>query len=140
MPPAAPFALELEIFAELRARTEALAEPVRRAAEALARLDVWAAAAAWAVETNAVRPEISTGSELVIEGGRHPVVEAALARSGEGRFTPNDCSLDGEGKTASRLLLVTGPPTWPVNRPICASAPSSPFWRRPDSLCQRNAP
>ena len=102
-------ALELEIFAELRARTEALAEPVRRAAEALARLDVWAAAAAWAVETNAVRPEISTGSELVIEGGRHPVVEAALARSGEGRFTPNDCSLDGEGKTASRLLLVTGP-------------------------------
>lgn len=102
-------ALELEIFAELRARTEALAEPVRRAAEALARLDVWAAAAAWAVETNAVRPEISTGSELFIEGGRHPVVEAALARSGEGRFTPNDCSLDGEGKAAARLLLVTGP-------------------------------
>jgi DNA mismatch repair protein MutS len=34
---------------------------------------------------------------------------AALKRSGEGRFTPNACSLDGAGETAPRLTLVTGP-------------------------------
>src|SRR3546814_15894210 len=37
-------------------------------------------------------------------GGRHPVVEAALAARGE-RFVANDCRLSEE----SRLWLVTGP-------------------------------
>lgn len=102
-------ALELEIFAQFRHRVEALAGAIRAAGEALAGLDVWAAAAHWAVETGACRPEITDGSELVIEGGRHPVVEQALTRNGEARFTPNDCRLDASGKTGRRLLLVTGP-------------------------------
>ncbi|MCB8830060.1 DNA mismatch repair protein MutS, partial [Escherichia coli] len=39
-----------------------------------------------------------------VTGGRHPVVEAAVAKSGD-RFIANDCAL-GE---RSRLWLVTGP-------------------------------
>jgi DNA mismatch repair protein MutS len=39
-----------------------------------------------------------------VEGGRHPVVEAAVAKAG-GRFVANDCRLS----EASRLWLVTGP-------------------------------
>ena len=35
-------------------------------------------------------------------------MEAAVRRSGEA-FTPNDCSLDGDGRRAARLAIVTGP-------------------------------
>jgi DNA mismatch repair protein MutS len=41
---------------------------------------------------------------LAIEGGRHPVVEAALDKTGE-RFVANDCTL----VTEDRLWLVGGP-------------------------------
>ena len=88
---------------------EGLAEAVRAAGEALAALDVWAGAAHWAVEAGACRPRFTDGKDLIIEAGRHPVVERALARTGEARFTPNDCQLDGKGAAAHRLLLVTGP-------------------------------
>jgi DNA mismatch repair protein MutS len=40
-----------------------------------------------------------------IESGRHPVVERALAESGEGPFVPNDLQLDAE----RRLIVLTGP-------------------------------
>jgi DNA mismatch repair protein MutS len=102
-------ALELDIFSRFRDQVEALADAIRAAGDALAALDVWAGAAHWAVETGACRPAFTGGTELTIEGGRHPVVERALAQTGEARFTPNDCQLDGEGKDAHRLLLVTGP-------------------------------
>ncbi len=36
-------------------------------------------------------PSIFDGFE--VDAGRHPVVEAALQKAGEGRFTPNDCKL-----------------------------------------------
>ena len=51
-----------------------------------------------------MRPELVEHSCFDVTGGRHPVVEAAVARSGE-RFVANDCSLS----EASRLWLVTGP-------------------------------
>jgi len=102
-------ALELEIFADLRARLDAESEAVRAAAAALAGLDVAAATAEWAQETGACRPVIDGSLAFEIEAGRHPVVEASLARTGEGRFTPNACSLDGAGESAPRLCLVTGP-------------------------------
>ena len=102
-------ALELELFEGFRARMESLAGDIRAAAAALAELDVAAATAEWAVETGASRPVVDDSCAFEIEQGRHPVVEAALKRSGEGRFTPNACSLDGAGETAPRLTLVTGP-------------------------------
>ena len=102
-------AMELEIFEELRARAEALSDPIRTAAAALAALDVACADAAWAEESGAVRPVVDDSGAFEIEGGRHPVVEAALERAGEARFTPNDCRLDASGEAAARLVLVTGP-------------------------------
>ncbi len=102
-------AMEMEVFATLRDRVEGLADPIRRAARALAEIDVAAGLAEWAGEHQAVRPIIETGRVFQINGGRHPVVEAALAREGDGRFTPNDCHLDGEGGEADRLVFVTGP-------------------------------
>lgn len=102
-------ALELEMFEDFRSRIEDDAGAIRGAAAALAELDLASASAHWAEETGACRPVVDDSLAFEIEAGRHPVVETALKRSGEGRFTPNGCTLDGDGATAARLMLVTGP-------------------------------
>jgi DNA mismatch repair protein MutS len=51
---------------------------------------------------------VETSRAFEAEGARHPVVEAAVKRSGE-PFTPNDCRLDGAGEAGPRLAIVTGP-------------------------------
>jgi DNA mismatch repair protein MutS len=98
-------ALELKLFEDLVADAVARAEPIARAAGALASIDVAAALAERAREGDWVRPEITPDTDFVIEGGRHPVVEAALMRSQGGAFVANDCDLSSD----RRLWLVTGP-------------------------------
>ena len=73
-------------------------------ADALARLDVAAGLAERAAEGGWTRPHFEQHSCFDVKGGRHPVVEAAVAAQG-GRFVANDCSLSEDG----RLWLVTGP-------------------------------
>ena len=101
-------AMEIEIFEGFRDFVDHLANEIRALAHALAALDCAAGLAQWAVETKAVRPAIEDAPVFHVESGRHPVVEAALTRSGD-PFTPNDCALDGQGEVAARLTLVTGP-------------------------------
>lgn len=99
---------EHAIFEALCERVEALSEPLSAAALALAELDTATANAEWASEIDGVRPAFGTSPVFEAEGLRHPVVEAALRKQGEG-FTANDLTLDASGETASRLALVTGP-------------------------------
>ncbi len=99
---------EGEIFNRLAAEADGLGADFAAAADALARIDVAAANAEWAVETSTVRPELVEDPVFEVEGGRHPVVEAALRKAGQG-FTANDCRLDARGQAGPRLLLVTGP-------------------------------
>ncbi|MDX9944672.1 MAG: DNA mismatch repair protein MutS [Azonexus sp.] len=77
-------------------------------ARAIAQLDLLAGFAESALKRNWCKPEfaVSDGStaRLLIEGGRHPVVENELAHSAE-TFIANDCQL-AENR---RLLLITGP-------------------------------
>ncbi len=73
-------------------------------ADALARLDVAAALAERAAEGGWARPSLADHPCFEIEGGRHPVVEAAVDSQGE-RFVANDCGLSPD----ERLWLVTGP-------------------------------
>jgi DNA mismatch repair protein MutS len=73
-------------------------------ADALARIDVATALAERAAEGAWCRPQFTNAAELHIEGGRHPVVENALAKSGD-RFIANDCNLAPD----RRLWLVSGP-------------------------------
>ncbi|MCF6329708.1 MAG: DNA mismatch repair protein MutS, partial [Henriciella sp.] len=82
--------------------------PRSHAAHALAELDVAAASAEWANEAGAVRPTLADTPIFQADGLRHPVVEAALRKQGEG-FTANAVSLDATGDLAPRLGLVTGP-------------------------------
>jgi DNA mismatch repair protein MutS len=83
------------------------AERLRATAARLAELDVSAALAEVAHQGDYARPEVDDGLRLEIEDGRHPVVERLAA---EGRFVPNDVTLDAspDGKDG-RLWLVTGP-------------------------------
>ena len=97
-------ALELEIFAKIVAEISALSPQIGEIARVLAALDVASSLAELAIERDYVRPNLSTGLEFNIEGGRHPVVETALKRQSEA-FVPNDCTLQG----SQRLWLLTGP-------------------------------
>jgi DNA mismatch repair protein MutS len=101
-------AIELETFEGLRERAAALAPAIQAAAEALAVIDVAAALAEWAEENQACRPALDRTTVFRVEGGRHPVVEAAVKKEGQA-FTPNDCALDASGEACARLAIVTGP-------------------------------
>ncbi len=59
---------------------------------------------ALAVERDYVRPEVDGSLDFVIEGGRHPVVEQALARDGT-PFVANDCDLSPPQETRGRPHL-----------------------------------
>jgi DNA mismatch repair protein MutS len=79
-------------------------EAIAATAAALARIDVAASHAERAGEGGWCLPQVVEEPVLAIEGGRHPVVEAALAKAGE-RFVANDCQLS----ESDRLWLVGGP-------------------------------
>jgi len=98
-------AMEQQLFDDLAGEVVARAEPIAACARALAALDVAAALAERAVEGNWCRPRVEATTAFRVAGGRHPVVEAALAARQEGGFVANDCDL---GET-QRLWLVTGP-------------------------------
>ncbi len=102
-------AIEQALFDRLAGEVVANAESVRAAAEALAELDVLASLGRLAVDERHVRPEMTEGFDFHIEGGRHPVVEQALARS-RAPFVANDCDLSPpDGKAGGRIWLITGP-------------------------------
>ncbi len=95
--------LEYDLFCQVRTRLAERAEAVRRVARAVASLDVLLCFATLAEERSYVRPEFREDGRLIIEDGRHPVIEVGLR---EERFIPNDVQLDCEEE---QLLLITGP-------------------------------
>ena len=101
-------AREMALFSGFVAQVEGLSSALRAAADGQAALDVATASAGWALETDAVRPEIDDSGAFLLEAGRHPVVEAALRKTAAG-FVPNNARLDADGLSGPRLLLVTGP-------------------------------
>lgn len=76
--------------------------PLRSIGNLLSQLDLFQSFAEVSAEWDYVRPEITEeGTDLVIEGGRHPVVEQHLARNS---FVSNGLSTE-----ESRFALITGP-------------------------------
>ena len=94
-------AVELAIFERLAAEVLERGAEIAAAAAALALLDAASGLATLAVECNWSRPLVDDSLAFEIEGGRHPVVEAALDEP----FVANGCDLSPE----QRLWLVTGP-------------------------------
>jgi DNA mismatch repair protein MutS len=101
---------EIGLLDELRAIVAGERRRLDRAADILASLDVLASLAAVARSRGWVRPEVTTGGELLVEAGRHPVLEELLPA---GTLVANDLSLaaltDGRAGEAPAILLVTGP-------------------------------
>ena len=96
-------ARERAVVATLVAECLARGGPLADCAAALAALDVAQSAATLAAPGTWCRPEVADDNSFLIEAGRHPVVEAALA--GGDPFVPNDCDLSPD----RRVLLLTGP-------------------------------
>ncbi len=101
-------ALEIEkrLFESLRSAVLAQAGAIGAAARALAEIDLSAALADLARGEDWAEPIVDDSRAFEIEGGRHPVVERALRRTGEA-FVANDCALTS-GDTPA-IWLLTGP-------------------------------
>ncbi|MFQ5926090.1 MAG: DNA mismatch repair protein MutS, partial [Terriglobia bacterium] len=97
--------LERRLFIEVRRSVGAEAARIRQSAAAVAQLDVLANFAHLARQRDYVRPTFTDTGEVVIVGGRHPVIEKLGAERGE-RFVPNDLYLNN---SSNLILLVTGP-------------------------------
>ena len=97
--------LELELFAELTDAVHQAQARIADTARALALVDVFAALAELAVQRRYVRPVMDSSLAFEIKEGRHPVVEASLAKNSGNAFIGNDCNLE----TNQRLWLLTGP-------------------------------
>ncbi|KAI8084890.1 DNA mismatch repair protein MutS [Halteromyces radiatus] len=96
--------IEGQIFEEVVNRLLAQSSSIIRSCHTLAQLDTLTTFAWLAKQHNWTRPEIHAEEDMIIEGGRHPVVETYLGRKGR-LFTKNDCAL----KDDQRLWLLTGP-------------------------------
>ena len=97
-------AAEHRHFTDLTALAAAAAAAIAATADAIARIDVAASHATRAAEGGWCAPSLIDHPCLEIDAGRHPVVEAALAASGD-RFIANDVALGPH----DRLWLITGP-------------------------------
>ena len=71
-----------------------------------------------------MRPEVDASHDFVMLGGRHPVVEQALARDGSASFVANDCDLSPPAGSAARPRLSHHRPQH--GRQVDVSAPERP--------------
>jgi DNA mismatch repair protein MutS len=112
--------LEQEVFTELSEAVQREERGLSEIAAALAELDATAGLAELARHESYTRPVVDDSEAFEIRGGRHPVVEQALAAAKAGPFIENDCVLGhaepsgGDSGTeeeaeGGRIWLVTGP-------------------------------
>lgn len=98
--------IEKRLFLQVRNRIAEDARRIRQSAAAVAEFEVLTAFAATAQRYGYTRPQISTGDELVVSKGRHPVIEALAEQHRADRFVPNDLFMND---TSDQILIVTGP-------------------------------
>jgi len=96
--------IEIRIFDELCRTILQSADIIQMNARVFNRLDLLSALALVALNNHYVRPRLVQEPVLVIEGGRHPVVEKLLPPTE--RFIPNDLKMDTR---TSQIHLITGP-------------------------------
>jgi DNA mismatch repair protein MutS len=97
--------VELQLFSDLIGEVQGRAPEILQTSRALASIDVAAANAELAVRENYVRPLVDDSLMFDVQGGRHPVVEAALRQSSDTPFVANNCLMDD----TTKLILMTGP-------------------------------
>lgn len=98
--------IETEMFATLCQQVLAESAQLNLLARALAELDVVSSLSELAQKSDWVRPRLDASRAFAVEGGRHPVVEAALRTQGGVPFVANDCDLSSD---PAAIWLLTGP-------------------------------
>ena len=97
------FALEYELFVEMREKIASQVVRIKETAKAIAGVDVYASLALVAEHNQYVRPTINTKGVLDIKEGRHPVVEKMIPND---MFVANDTYLD---EKKHHIGIITGP-------------------------------
>ncbi len=94
--------LEYELFVSIREQVKQYIVRLQKLAKYISQLDVLQCFATVSEKYNYCKPQFSDDRRLVIQQGRHPVVEKVL---GSNVYVPNDCYMDAERE----MLLITGP-------------------------------
>lgn len=97
------FALEYDLFVEVRDKIAEYIVPIQKTAKAIAALDVFASFSYVAEKNQFVKPKINEKGIIDIKGGRHPVVEQMMSNQ---MFVSNDTYLNN---TSNRIAIITGP-------------------------------
>ena len=97
------YALEYDLYTEVRDTIAAQVERIQKTAKAVANIDVFASLALVSERNNYVRPKINEKGVIDIKGGRHPVVEKVIPND---MFISNDTYLDDKKQ---RVSIITGP-------------------------------
>ncbi|GAB6136861.1 DNA mismatch repair protein MutS [Halanaerobaculum tunisiense] len=95
--------LEYELFIKVRDQVAAQTERIQQSATVLAELDALLSLADVALNNDYTKPEVTTGEQINIDSGFHPVVEEMME---EEVFVPNDTYLD---QAEDRFCIITGP-------------------------------
>jgi len=92
------------------------ADALKDTAAALAEIDVFIGWSRLARDWDYCKPQLDQSDALLIDQGRHPVVEQMLREqrlglAGTHAFVPNDCRLSSSASTADapQIALITGP-------------------------------
>ena len=97
------YALEYELYCQVRDTIGAEVLRIQKTAKAIAKLDVFASFAFVAERNHYVRPKINEKGVINIKNGRHPVVEQMIPND---MFIANDTLLDDK---KNRVSIITGP-------------------------------
>ncbi len=95
--------LEYKIFNQIRQAVIKQNADIQQVAYFLARLDCLLNLAEVADQNDYRRPEMNTDGRILIEDGRHPVVEKMITAE---RFVPNSIEVDDN---ENQILVITGP-------------------------------
>lgn len=96
-------ALEFEEFSNLREGVLEYLSAIQQTASALAEIDVMTSFAETARLFGYCRPLLDNSHDLLIEKGRHPVLDQKI---GEEKFVPNDTEVMEQ---SNRFMIITGP-------------------------------
>jgi DNA mismatch repair protein MutS len=97
--------LEQEIFNEIIEKISAKNESLKQTARSFALLDVVLNLAYIALKYNLSKPILDESEEIIIEEGRHLIVEQGLKKTGSQDFIPNDLRQNNQ----ENIYLITGP-------------------------------
>ncbi|NLG12183.1 MAG: DNA mismatch repair protein MutS, partial [Elusimicrobia bacterium] len=94
--------IEKEVIEQIKAEILEHSAIFHKIAVSVAEIDVLCSLAEVSEKNGYVKPEVDEGFEIMIKGGRHPVVEKNV----EEMFVSNDTLMDN---TKNHFLIITGP-------------------------------